>query len=171
MTTKLYRSRTNKMVAGVCGGLGEYLNLDAMLVRLFFVLLGLASAGALALIAYMIMWAVLPYPEAGEAGAPDTVRANADEISAKARTMGDDLREALQGRNREAGMIVGGGLVLLGLVFLADNLNIWWLRWFNLDMLWPILLIAAGGALIWRRMSQTQTTADSAANHYAEDRS
>lgn len=174
MTAKLYRSRTNKMLAGVCGGLGEYLNLDATLVRLFFVLLGIASMGGVALMAYMILWVVLPYPETGAAGAPDTVRMNAEEISARARSMGDDFRGTMQGQNRQAGLFIGGGLVVLGILFLADNLNIWWLRWFNLDMLWPILLIAAGAALIWRRMSETQAASSgSSVNTYnnAEDRS
>jgi phage shock protein C len=161
MTTKLYRSQTNKVVAGVCGGLGEYLNLDATLVRLFFVLLGIAGGG-LAIPAYVILWVVLPYPDAGDAGAPDTVRTGAEEISARARTLGDDFRGAMQGQNRQAGLYIGGGLVLLGLIFLADNLNIWWLRWFNLDMLWPLLLIAAGAALIWRRMSENQAASNGA---------
>ena len=42
------------------------------------------------------------------------------------------------------------------------NLNIWWLRGFNLDMLWPLLLIAAGAALIWRRMSENQAASSGA---------
>jgi phage shock protein C len=170
MTTKLYRSQTNKVVAGVCGGLGEYLNLDAMLVRLFFVLLALASMGGLALAAYMILWVMVPYPSAGEAGTPDTVHAGAEEIAAHARTLGDDLRGAMQGENRQAGLIVGGGLVFLGFVFLAHSLNLWWLNWFNLDMLWPFLLIAAGAALIWRRTSEGRMT-PTEANTSGEDRS
>ena len=39
---KLYRSRSNRMICGVCGGVGEYFNIDATLIRLLLVLLGLS---------------------------------------------------------------------------------------------------------------------------------
>ena len=58
---KLYRSRDNRMIAGVCGGLGEYFGIDATLVRLAFVLgmFFLAIPGALAFV-YLIMMIVIP---------------------------------------------------------------------------------------------------------------
>lgn len=56
---KLRRSRTDKMVAGVCGGLGKYFALDPTILRLVFVLL-LIFAGT-GLLAYLIMWLVIPY--------------------------------------------------------------------------------------------------------------
>lgn len=55
---KLYRSRTNRMVAGVAGGLGEYFGIDPTLVRLAFVFTALA--GGPGLIAYIIMMIVIP---------------------------------------------------------------------------------------------------------------
>ncbi len=56
---KLYRSRTDRMVAGVCGGLGRYLGFDPTLVRLAFVLLVLFGVGA-GLLAYLLMMIVMP---------------------------------------------------------------------------------------------------------------
>ena len=68
MQKKLYRSRTNKTFSGVCGGLGEYLNIDPTLVRVLWVLLSLFSAGFPGLIAYVVMAAVIPEaPEQPEA--------------------------------------------------------------------------------------------------------
>jgi phage shock protein C len=55
---KLYRSTNDKMIAGVCGGLGQYLGLDSTIVRLIFVLLALA--GGPGLLAYLILWLVVP---------------------------------------------------------------------------------------------------------------
>lgn len=55
---RLYRSKTERMIGGVCGGLAQYLNLDPTLVRLFFLLL-LLIPGPGALI-YIIMWAITP---------------------------------------------------------------------------------------------------------------
>ncbi len=55
---KLRRSSSDKMIAGVCGGLGKYFGLDATILRLVFVLL-LIFAGT-GLLAYLIMWLVIP---------------------------------------------------------------------------------------------------------------
>ena len=57
MEKKLYRSKTNKMLAGVCGGLGEYANLDPTIVRLIAVLIGLSGAG---LVAYLVCAVIIP---------------------------------------------------------------------------------------------------------------
>lgn len=55
---RLYRSRSDRMIGGVCGGLGDYLNIDPTLVRLAFAILALAAGPGLPL--YIIMWIVVP---------------------------------------------------------------------------------------------------------------
>lgn len=55
----VYRSRRNRMIAGVAGGLAEYFNVDPLLVRLIFVFIGLASFGS-ALLLYIILALVMP---------------------------------------------------------------------------------------------------------------
>jgi phage shock protein C len=55
---KLYRSKTNRQLAGVCGGLAEYFNLDATLIRVLFVLL--AVLGGSGLVLYVAMWIIVP---------------------------------------------------------------------------------------------------------------
>ena len=57
-TKKLYRSKKNRMIAGVCGGLGDYFNIDPTLVRLLFVLFGLAVGGGFLL--YLLLWLIMP---------------------------------------------------------------------------------------------------------------
>jgi phage shock protein C len=57
-TRKLYRSRTNKQVAGVCGGLSAYFNVDVTLMRVLFILLGLL--GATGIVLYIAMWIIVP---------------------------------------------------------------------------------------------------------------
>ncbi|MDR1800390.1 MAG: PspC domain-containing protein [Lachnospiraceae bacterium] len=54
---KLYRSVNNKMLCGVCGGIGEYFNIDATLVRLAAVLLGCTGTG---LLAYIVAAIIIP---------------------------------------------------------------------------------------------------------------
>ena len=64
---RLTRSRDDKVVAGVCGGLARYLNMDASLVRILTVVLALVTSGA-ALLVYLV--AVLVMPEDDRVGPP-----------------------------------------------------------------------------------------------------
>ena len=59
MDKKLYRSRKNKMLCGVCGGLGEYLGIDPTVVRLLVVLLSLSSVG-MGVIIYFVEAFIIP---------------------------------------------------------------------------------------------------------------
>ena len=61
---KLYRSRTDKMIAGVCGGLGKYLGVDPTLIRLAFVLLLLFGIGS-GLLVYLAMLLLIPLETEG----------------------------------------------------------------------------------------------------------
>lgn len=56
---KLYRSRDERMFAGVCGGIGDYFGIDPTLVRLIFVVAGLFG-GPVAIVAYLIFMIVVP---------------------------------------------------------------------------------------------------------------
>jgi phage shock protein C len=55
---KLYRSRNQRMLAGVCGGLAEYFNVDATLIRVLFLVL--AVFGGTGLVIYVVMWLIVP---------------------------------------------------------------------------------------------------------------
>lgn len=59
-TRRLTRSTSNKMIAGVCGGLAEYLDLDVTLVRAGYVLLSLLMTGFPGVLIYIILMFVLP---------------------------------------------------------------------------------------------------------------
>jgi phage shock protein C len=57
-TRRLYRSRTDRKLAGVCGGLAQYFNTDATLMRVLFVVLALL--GGPGLVIYLVLWIVVP---------------------------------------------------------------------------------------------------------------
>ena len=57
MQKKLYRSTTNKTIAGVCAGLAEYLNIDPTIVRVIWALIGLTGGG---IIAYLVCALIIP---------------------------------------------------------------------------------------------------------------
>lgn len=57
---KLYRSRTKKMLGGVCGGLGDYFKVDPTLIRIIVFIIGLFTALFPVAIAYIIAWLIIP---------------------------------------------------------------------------------------------------------------
>ncbi len=62
MEKKLRRS-TNKMLAGVCGGLGEYFGIDPTLIRIGYVLVSIFSAAFPGILVYLILWIIMPPAE------------------------------------------------------------------------------------------------------------
>lgn len=56
---RLYRSRKDRMIAGVCGGIAEYFNVDPTMVRLLWAVLTLISCGA-GILGYIIAWIIIP---------------------------------------------------------------------------------------------------------------
>jgi len=56
---RLYRSRTDRKIAGVCGGLAEYFNIDPVIPRIVFVIL-LLPGGLPGFLPYIILWLVVP---------------------------------------------------------------------------------------------------------------
>lgn len=122
---RLYRSRQERVIAGVAGGLAQYLNVDPTLVRLAFVIFGLVSG--VGLLVYIALAIVMPLRPAGET--EPAVNASID----------------LRG-SRE---MLAYGLVALGLLLLAGNLGLFYIfRW---DYVWPVLLIGLGVLLLARR--------------------
>jgi phage shock protein PspC (stress-responsive transcriptional regulator) len=138
------------MVGGVCGGLAVHLGIDSTLVRIFFVLLMFGNGiGALL---YFLLWMIIPLEgQERSVDLSESVRQGSQEIAERARMMGDDIRGMVRQPNPKSGVIIGAALVVLGVIYLLDNLQIPYLRWLNFDMLWPVLLILGGLALLLRR--------------------
>ena len=55
---KLFRSRSERWLAGVCGGIGDYFNIDATVIRILFILFGLVFGSGL--LFYIILWILIP---------------------------------------------------------------------------------------------------------------
>lgn len=139
------------MVAGVCGGLGRYLGIDPTFVRLFFVLL--AFGNGIGVFIYLLLWIIVPLE--GRAREPSlgvTAREGAEEIANQVWAVGDDIRRSVSRPHPQAAMFIGLALVLLGLVYLIENLRVPWLRWLEFDVFWPVLLILGGLALLFRHL-------------------
>jgi len=63
MAKKLYRSSKQRMVAGICGGLAEYFDMDVNIMRLLFVAISLLSVLFPMVIFYIIAWIIVPEEE------------------------------------------------------------------------------------------------------------
>jgi phage shock protein C len=97
--SRLYRSRSQKMIAGVCGGLGEYFDVDPVLIRLLFVVTAFISG--VGILAYLVLWIVVPF-DGDETPRMDALRRDFDDLSGKIRE--DVLRrnfDDLSGKIRE----------------------------------------------------------------------
>lgn len=135
---RLYRSRTNRMIGGVCGGIAEYLGVDPTAVRIAAVLLSILPLVP-GIIIYVIAWIVVPL-----APSDTSSTSSKSPVSASA--------------------IIGVVLIVAGGMLLMENLGYfdWW-EWWDLfwDFLPPVLLIAAGLFFLMRRGKTVQRTEQS----------
>lgn len=114
----LRRSRDDRVIGGVCSGLGRYLGVDPVLLRIAFVVLAIAGGGGVIL--YIVGWILIPEEKPGEA------------LGAKAPSSAESLR-----------LVAGGTLIAIGVLLLL-NLSIPRIG----KYLWPLALISIGIAVI-----------------------
>lgn len=149
MKARLTRSRSDRVLGGVCGGLGEYLRLDPIIVRLFFVLLALGNG--IGVFLYLLLWIVLPEEQDPEAGLTDRAGQGVNEMGRQVGDFASDIQQVASRPRDSTFRWIGITLMLLGGYYLLRNLDLIWFRWLNWDVLWPILLIAAGLVVLLRR--------------------
>ena len=148
MNKRLSRSRSDRMLAGVCAGFANFLGIDPIWVRLFFILLALGDG--LGVLIYVILWLVLPNSDSPDA----SIGLRAGEFSQRVEDMGHDINQAAAHPDRNTVKFMGVSLLVLGLFYLLKVLNLAWLQWFNRELLFPVLLIAAGIALLYRAFTK-----------------
>jgi phage shock protein C len=158
MDDRLYRSSTDRMLAGVAGGLAERMAVDPSLVRIGWVLLAIFSGGIFALI-YLVMAVVVPErpvgmaapgAAAGQGATPPSARPEPGtwigpdgEPVAQAADMPTD-RPAAPRRPGATAIVAGGILILIGAWVLVTR----WVPDLDTGMLWPIVAIVLGAALV-----------------------
>ena len=148
MEKRLVKSRKEKMVAGVAGGLAEYFEIDPVLVRVAFVLLTFLHGGGI--LAYIILWIVMPAAKALPAfAAPAAAGVTNEGESIIPETETASPLPPATGSAR-SGMIAGSILIGLGTLFLLDNL----IPDIDFGELWPLVLILLGGGLLWNSLKR-----------------
>lgn len=106
------RSRSDKMLGGVCGGLASYLGIGVTLIRVFFSAAAVVSGLGVAL--YLVLWLITPPQGAGEGTTRDeAARLAMEEIEAQARQLGEEAQSAMDSDDPQIRMIVRWSLALL----------------------------------------------------------
>jgi phage shock protein PspC (stress-responsive transcriptional regulator) len=141
-TKKLYRSSTEHIIAGVAGGLAEFFNVDATLVRVLFVVAALFNG--FGILAYVVLWILVPNEKGGEVMSEATIRKNVDEIKEKAQDFSQKLQNS--GVDHNGRYVAGIILVVLGLGFFLNQYGL-----FNINLFWPIILVIIGLFILMRR--------------------
>jgi phage shock protein C len=133
---RLYKSRTDRMIDGVCGGIARYIGVDPTLVRVVWVLLTiLGGSGILLYIAGMVLIPKEPYVfPTFDAASPATLTTPSSDPSKK------------------NSLLWGILLIIVGLFIFLHNMGFsFWhpFHWFDSDTILPLLLILAGVAFMW----------------------
>ncbi len=156
MSTRLERSTANRVIGGVCGGIAEYLQVDATLVRVFFVVGAFITAG-LGGLAYIVLLVLMPLPgqpqpfvqgAGATASSVDATAPAADRAATGGPVVPPTPPDPEAAERRRA--TFGYFLVALGVIFLLGNLGAFRIvRW---DLVWPLVLVATGVLLLMQRM-------------------
>ena len=154
MENKLYRSRADRMLFGVCGGLGKYLGIDSTIIRIIFVLLGFCGVGILA---YIVMAFIVPLEESKKTTPQGIVQENVEDIKETATKLGYEIRDTFAGKGKASEEAVevqtrrrnalGIIIIVVGVICLLGALNIFhWFDWWG--GIGAVVLIALGALLI-----------------------
>ena len=161
MKEKLYRSTKDKVVGGVAAGLGNYLNIDPVIVRIIFVLLTIFNG--VGLLVYIIMWIIIPADKDDRPilnfnkkndnndsvnidGQNNTEKTENTNINYQAKDHTIVIKEEEKSEKVSTGRIIFGGLlVFFGLAFFVER----FFDWFDFHDLIPLVFIIIGLLLLW----------------------
>jgi phage shock protein C len=140
MRERLYRSRGDRMLFGVAGGMARYLDLDPSLVRIAWVLL--VFAGGAGLLLYIVAAIVIPEEPLGAPAAP--LAAPPEGGTSPTSGSAWSYKAGMERRDR------GGSAVLIGVVLVVVGGWLLLQRFVQIDsgLVWPVALLILGGALV-----------------------
>jgi len=154
MKNKLYRSKKDCVIGGVCGGIAEYFDIDTTLVRLLAVLV--FFFGGSGIIAYIIGWIIIPQNPNGntednsenKGEIEGKIKKGADKADKKAEeNLSEERSKGNSEKNRN--IILGIILIIVGLVFMGTTFFPWitWIAW---GTFWPVVIIVVGLVIMIR---------------------
>lgn len=156
---RLFRSRTNRVIGGVCGGIGDYFNIDPVIVRVVTALSALF--GGLGLVIYIAGLILIP-ENPNESYSPGTQKRQYNNSS----------------------IIWGIVLIVIGILFLSDNFDFWmphlyyfhwprflhWPHFLNWNLLFPIAIIIGGALFLVHALKKEPSAEDTAGTESRQSR-
>lgn len=159
---RLYRSRRDRVLLGVCGGIARYFHVDPVLVRVIWVLLSLTSFPGI--IAYIVAAILMPEEPAFQEARPSASAAAPAPSGQAGQGAGPGPED--EGVRQRTIRLLGWGLVAVGAMVLVYNWLVMagvghmlrthypfldWNFWLRLSVSWwPVILILLGAVILWR---------------------
>ncbi len=137
----LYRSKSENMIGGVAGGIGEAINFDPTLIRILFILLVLVGGGGVIL--YIILWIALPLNDQNTYNVNTNIM---EENNTQEKGQGPDFsHDTNKFKKKDEGSLIAGLiLITLGIIFLVIR----YIPRIDFGDLWPVILIVIGIVLL-----------------------
>ncbi|QUH24405.1 PspC domain-containing protein [Serpentinicella alkaliphila] len=128
---RIYLSKENSVISGVCGGIGEYFDIDPTVVRLFWILFSIF--GGAGIIGYIIAMVIIP----------ENPHSTCEEYDTSYKS-----NETYKNYSNKGNIIVGGALIAIGSVYLLQR--VFGLYWLRMSQLWPLVLVFFGLFIIFK---------------------
>ncbi len=142
---RLLRSRTQRMVAGVCGGLGEYFHIDPTIIRVIFAALMFSGGAGVGI--YVLLWLFVPEAGMETADISQRVTVAGQEIKTSAESF---AKRVTSEQGRATGRVVLGViLVVAGAMAMMDRVTPWHVL--RGDVFWPVVVIAFGAWVMFKK--------------------
>lgn len=149
MQKRLYRSRTDKKLGGVCSGIGEYFDLDPTLIRVLWVIITVFTGFAPGIIAYILLWIIVPEE-------PEKIESSEVEVEVEGEVIDVDVKTDDRKEDKTRSVLVIIGALLFAFVFFK---YFSWFNWWNLSWhrhmpmgfvfsVFPVILLILGVLLI-----------------------
>jgi phage shock protein PspC (stress-responsive transcriptional regulator) len=140
---RLSKSASDKVFCGVAAGIADYLAIDPVLIRLLFVILTIS--GGSGLLIYIVLCLIVPEENSKAASTKEVISENGKDLEEKIETAAANVEKAV--KQKKAQTWVGFGIVVLGIMLMANNVGIFALQ----DIVryvaiigWPLALIVLG---------------------------
>jgi phage shock protein PspC (stress-responsive transcriptional regulator) len=141
MKKKLYRSSRGKILAGVCTGLGEYFDIDPVLIRALFIVA--LFSGGIGIMLYIVLWVIMPKEETVFSAESPAEPSEQSEID-----------DGVFSEKHKGTVVTGLVLVGLGTFFLIREL----FPMFSFKYMLPIILIAIGAIIVFNALRKNLTS-------------
>lgn len=143
---RLFRSKKNSVIGGVCGGLGNYFDTDPIIFRALFVITFFAVGSGI--LVYIVLWIITPLESVPFFKPPDNA---AQDEPVKEEFKSENMED--QKKQKNDGSLWGGViLIVLGGIFLIDR----FVQDIDFGDLWPLILVAVGVILISKSFQKSK---------------